>query len=75
MIPLGSKVFIQRYRAKRGGGCMKAIDTGGAITGKHIDVYRKAPDEPGGGGYYEGRRIYVVPKGDRAPKTAPRCLR
>ena len=74
-IPLGSKVFIPRYRFKRGGGCMKAVDTGSAINGKHVDVYRKAPAKPGGGGSYPNRRIYVVPKGKRAPKTAPRCLR
>lgn len=46
LIPLGSRVYIGFYR--RMGlsktGWFTATDTGGAIKGRHIDVYRPYPD-------------------------------
>jgi 3D (Asp-Asp-Asp) domain-containing protein len=61
LIPRGSRVYIPAYRAL-GGGWFVAQDTGGAIIGHHVDVYRPPPASPGDGGrYLRGRRIYVIP--------------
>ncbi len=61
-IPMGSLVWIGRYSSQNGDGWFKAADTGGAIDGRHLDVYRKPPTRPGGGNSYSGQRVYVVPK-------------
>jgi hypothetical protein len=59
VIPLGSRVYIPYYRGIAGG-WFRAQDTGGAIGGRHVDVYRPPP--PGGSGrHLTGQRIYVVP--------------
>jgi len=68
-------VFVPRYRDRRGGGCMKAQDVGGAIIGKHIDVYRRAPDHPDGSSAYRDEAIYFVPPGESPGRKAPKCLR
>lgn len=61
LIPLGSRVYVPAYRGL-GGGWFTAQDTGGAIKGRHIDVYRPAPGTPTDlGRYMTGQRIYVVP--------------
>ena len=70
IIPLGSRVFVPRYRDCRGGGCMKAQDVGGAIIGTHIDVYRRAPRNPGGSSAYRDEAIYVVPPGESPGRRA-----
>lgn len=75
VIPLGSRVYVPPYRNRPGGGCMKAQGVGGAILGRHIDVYRPAPRRRGGARSYRDRRIYVVPPGKRPGRNAPRCLR
>lgn len=63
LIPLGSRVYIPAYR-HIGGGWFLAQDTGGAIRGPHVDVYRPAPASPSDEGrYMTGQRIYVVPGG------------
>ena len=70
LIPMGSKVYIPQY--KDHGGWFTAADTGGAIQGRHVDVFRTPPaslDDQGQ--YFSGARIYVVPPGKRAPKGAP----
>jgi len=60
-IPTGSRVYVPAYR-RISGGWFVAQDTGGAIGGKHIDVYRPPPpsfdDE---GRYLVRQQIYVVP--------------
>lgn len=64
LIPLGSKVYIPYYKKITGSGWFKAVDTGGAITGRHIDVYRPPPDvidDPGR--YLRSQRVLVVPPG------------
>jgi 3D (Asp-Asp-Asp) domain-containing protein len=63
LIPLGSRVYVPAYR-HIGGGWFTAQDTGGAIKGRHIDVYRPAPASPDDLGRYMTRqRILVIPPG------------
>ncbi len=61
LIPLGSRVYVPAYR-HLGGGWFIAQDTGGAIRGRHIDVYRSPPASPNDLGRYMTRqRILVIP--------------
>lgn len=63
LIPEGSRVFIPAYRHVNGGWFV-AQDTGGAIRGRHIDVYRPAPASPDDlGRYMSGQRVLVIPPG------------
>lgn len=67
VIPLGSHVYIPAY-AGVNGGWFVAQDTGGAIVGRHIDVFvppPATPDEEGGLG--TGQQVYVVPPGRPLP--------
>ncbi len=67
VIPLGSRVYIPAYRYDGYGGWFVAQDTGGAIGGRHVDVYRSPPASPSASGQYlTGRRIYVI-KPRRSP--------
>lgn len=61
-IPMGSRIYIPAYKSKPGGGWFRAADTGGAINGRHVDVYRPAPSKPGSGNVRRGQRIYVIPR-------------
>lgn len=71
LIPLGSLVYLPDYVAANGDGWFRADDTGGAIKGRHIDVYRRPPADSGDQGRYaKGRRIFVVPKKDVARYAA-----
>jgi 3D (Asp-Asp-Asp) domain-containing protein len=61
VIPLGSRVYIPAYRADGYGGWFVAQDTGGAINGHHVDVYRRPPASSTDSGQYLTRqRIYVI---------------
>jgi 3D (Asp-Asp-Asp) domain-containing protein len=61
LIPRGSRVYIPAYRTVNGGWFV-AEDTGGAIIGRHVDVYRLPPRAgQGGGRYLHAEAIYVVP--------------
>jgi 3D (Asp-Asp-Asp) domain-containing protein len=61
VIPLGSRVYIPAYRHDGFGGWFVAQDTGGAISGRHVDVYRSPPASPGPSGRYLARqRVFVV---------------
>ena len=63
LIPRGSRVYIPFYRDNHlGNGWFVAQDTGGAIIGRHVDVYRPPPATlTDGGRFLRGQRIYVVP--------------
>jgi len=62
LIPLRSRIYIPAYRKLPGNGWFRAQDTGGAIIGRHVDVYRRPPATPDDGGrVFRGRRIYVIP--------------
>lgn len=61
VIPLGSRVYIPAYRNDGHGGWFVAQDTGGAIVGHRVDVYRTPPAIPfAGGQYLRSQRIFVV---------------
>jgi 3D (Asp-Asp-Asp) domain-containing protein len=61
VIPLGSRVYVPAYRHDGHGGWFIAQDTGGAINGHHIDVYRPPPPSAGDSGQYlGGERIFVI---------------
>jgi 3D (Asp-Asp-Asp) domain-containing protein len=72
LIPLGSLVYIARYRNTAGHGWFLAQDVGGAIIGRHVDVYRSPPAEPfGAAQLLEDERIYVIPPGRSPGSDAP----
>lgn len=76
LIPMGSQVYVAAYRNTVGGGWFSADDVGGAIIGKHIDVYRTPPARSDiGGNYLDDQRIYVKPPGARMTRDAPRWVR
>jgi 3D (Asp-Asp-Asp) domain-containing protein len=61
VIPLGSRVYVPAYRNDGYGGWFIARDTGGAINGDHIDVYRPPPASPLDSGQSEAsERIFVI---------------
>ncbi len=63
LIPMGSRVYIPAYR-RVNGGWFVAQDIGGAIKGRHLDVYRPPPRDPSDlGRYLTGQRVLVIPPG------------
>jgi 3D (Asp-Asp-Asp) domain-containing protein len=63
LIPRGSRIYIPAYRDVNGGWFV-AQDTGGAIIGRHIDVYRPPTAQPfGSGRLFLNIRAYVIPPG------------
>jgi 3D (Asp-Asp-Asp) domain-containing protein len=61
VIPLGSRVYVPAYRHDGHGGWFLAQDTGGAINGRHIDVYRPPPaSSTDSGQLLVAQRIYVI---------------
>jgi len=72
LIPLGSRIYIAAYADSPGHGWFTAGDVGGAIVGRHVDVYRAPPSSPDDGGQLlDGQRIYVIPPGAKAGAGAP----
>jgi 3D (Asp-Asp-Asp) domain-containing protein len=59
VIPLGTKIYIPAYR-QLNGGWFRAADVGGAIRGRHIDVYRPPPAD-GAGRHLIRQRVLVAP--------------
>jgi 3D (Asp-Asp-Asp) domain-containing protein len=67
VIPMGSHVYIPSYTSINGG-WFQAADTGGAIIGRHIDVFRPPPADPRDlGNFASGQRVYIVPPGAPLP--------
>lgn len=61
VIPLGSRVYIPAYRHDGYGGWFIAQDTGGAINGRHVDVYRSPPESVLEiGRSLDAQRIFVI---------------
>lgn len=52
--------YIPAYRRTRCGGWFRADDTGGAISGRHLDIYRPAPSRPTTMTTRERQRILIV---------------
>jgi 3D (Asp-Asp-Asp) domain-containing protein len=78
LIPLGSWIYIPAYRTGPGHGWFLAQDTGGAIGGAHLDIFRPPPVNAGDPGItLWGQQIYVLPPGQTlarrasAPKSPP----
>ena len=73
LIRFGSRIYIPYYRHVRGAtGWFTANDTGGAINGRHVDVYRAPPSDPSDGGRsLTGQRVLIVPPGGRIPRGVP----
>jgi 3D (Asp-Asp-Asp) domain-containing protein len=72
LIPLGSIVYIAAYRHTAGHGWFRAEDVGGAIIGRHIDVYRSPPESPdASASLFDDQRIYVIPPGRSPGADAP----
>jgi 3D (Asp-Asp-Asp) domain-containing protein len=72
LIPLGSRIYIEAYKHTAGRGWFRAEDVGGAIIGRHVDVYRRPPELPfGPAQHLLSQRIYVIPPGKRAGRDAP----
>jgi hypothetical protein len=72
VIPFGSRIFLQALCATPAHGWVVARDTGGAIGGAHIDVYRPPPLQLEDGLALHGQSMLVVPPGTR-PRVTPRC--
>jgi hypothetical protein len=67
VIAYGSRVFIRAYCHTPAHGWFHALDTGGAIIGFHVDVYR-APPPTLVLRELHGQKLYVVPPGTTAPR-------
>jgi hypothetical protein len=64
VIPLGSLVYLPAYRSDVYHGWFVAQDTGGAIKGRRLDVYRTPPASAGDGGLsLAGEAAYVISPG------------
>src|ERR1035437_7506773 len=67
VLPLGSHIFIPAY-ASVNGGWFEADDTGGAILGRHIDVFRPPPSNPADTGTFAaGGGVNSGPRGKPLP--------
>jgi hypothetical protein len=67
MIPHGSSVFIPAYCKTPSHGWFEAADTGGAIIGRHIDVFRAPPTKVWSSRVLRDTKVFVVPPGFRRP--------
>jgi hypothetical protein len=72
LIPFGSRIFLQAYCSTPGRGWLVARDTGGAIIGAHVDVYRPPPAQFASGALLRGQKMFVVPPGT-TPRHTPSC--
>jgi 3D (Asp-Asp-Asp) domain-containing protein len=62
LIPLGSWVYIPAARMGPGKGWFLAQDTGGAIKGRHLDIYRTPPASSADPGEsMAGQQVFVLP--------------
>jgi hypothetical protein len=73
VIPYGSRVFIRAYCHTPAHGWFRALDTGGAIIGFHVDVYRAPPRRLVLRELHR-QKLYVVPPGARpGRRSGARC--
>jgi hypothetical protein len=67
LIPHGSSVFVPAYCDTPARGWFTAADTGGAIIGPHIDVFRAPPQKPWTSRLLRKQKVFVVPPGRARP--------
>src|SRR6185437_5906126 len=67
LIQRGSSIFVRSYCNTPSHGWFVAADTGGAIIGRHLDVFRRPPKVPWSGNLRRDQGIYVVPPGFARP--------
>jgi hypothetical protein len=67
LIPAGSSLFVPAYCNTPSEGWFVASDTGGAILGPHVDVFRAPPREPWSSQVLRHQKIFVVPPGYARP--------
>ena len=72
VIPFGSRIFVHALCSTPARGWVVARDTGGAIGGAHIDLYRPPPAQLSGGAVLRGQSMLVIPPGTH-PRRTPRC--
>jgi 3D (Asp-Asp-Asp) domain-containing protein len=71
LIPMGSWIYIPSYRTGPGHGWFMAQDTGGAIGGNHLDMFRPPPASPSDPGTtLWGQQVYVLPPGQKLAHRA-----
>ena len=73
VIPYGSRVFIPAFCTLIGHAWFRAEDHGGAIIGRHIDVYRNPPPKPNAYRDVPVQRVYVLPPKVASPAGRPTC--
>jgi 3D (Asp-Asp-Asp) domain-containing protein len=74
LIPMGSRIFAPALCDTPGHGWVTAADTGGAIIGRHLDLFRPAPATPDvGSDVWHDERIWVLPPEAKVPKHLPGC--
>jgi hypothetical protein len=67
LIPQGSSLFVPALCSTPSRGWLVASGTGGAIIGRHIDVFRSPPVIPWNDSVLRNERIFVVPPGFARP--------
>ena len=67
LIPRGSSVFVRTYCNTPSKGWFRASDTGGAILGLHVDVFRAPPVKPWFSRVLRRQKLFVVPPGFPRP--------
>jgi len=67
LVPHGSSVFVRAFCDTPAHGWFTAADTGGAILGYHIDVFRAPPAIPWSSQVLRRQKIFVVPPGYARP--------
>jgi 3D (Asp-Asp-Asp) domain-containing protein len=74
VIPMGSRIFVPTLCDTPGHGWVVAADTGGAIIGRHLDLYRPAPAKRGvSSDTWTNQQIWVLPPDAKLPKRLPTC--
>jgi 3D (Asp-Asp-Asp) domain-containing protein len=74
LIPIGSRMFVPALCETPGRGWVYAEDIGGAIIGRHLDLFRPAPADRGtASDVWHDQRIWVLPPNAKVPKKLPSC--
>jgi hypothetical protein len=69
LIPRGSSIFAPALCDTPSHGWLLATDTGGAIIGPHLDIFRSPPRIPWNDGVLRNEKIFIVPPGFKRPSA------